>query len=197
MTGVDGSTLEGCLTTPLDTPQGWRVVTWPVGEARGAHRSCILSLEMPQEPRVLAEFQLESVPGNERVAAQRAIAVLTNLGLTERRLQQLETAVAEAALNAIEHGNQFDASKPVGVRVMADSTEVCVWISDEGSGCSQGEVETPDIFAKLAGQQTPRGWGLFLMSRLVDGFSDEYTDGRHAMLLRVRRPADTDNGGPA
>jgi anti-sigma regulatory factor (Ser/Thr protein kinase) len=154
------------------------------------------SLEMPQGPRVLAEFQLDSVPGNERVAAQRAIAVLTNVGLTEQRLQRLETAVAEAALNAIQHGNQFDARKQVGVRVSADSTEVSVRISDEGRG-SQGDVETPDISAKLAGLQTPRGWGLFLMSRLVDGFSDEYTDGRHTVLLRVNRPADTDNGGPA
>ena len=145
---------------------------------------------------MLADFRLDSVPGNDRVAAQRVIAVLTNLGLTQQRLQRLETAVAEAALNAIEHGNQFDAQKQVGVRVLADSTEVCVWVSDEGRG-SQGEIETPDISAKLAGLQTPRGWGLFLMSRLVDGVSDEYTDGRHAVLLRVRRPAQADNGGPA
>jgi anti-sigma regulatory factor (Ser/Thr protein kinase) len=141
---------------------------------------------MPQEPRVLADFQLESVPGNERVAAQRVTAVLTHLGLTEQRLQRLETAVAEAALNAIQHGNQSDAEKQVGVLVVADSTEVCVRISDEGRGRSQGEVETPDISAKLAGLQSPRGWGLFLMGRLVDGFSDEYTDGRHAVLLRMQ-----------
>jgi anti-sigma regulatory factor (Ser/Thr protein kinase) len=142
---------------------------------------------MPQESRVLAEFQLESLPGNERVAAQRVIAVLTNLGLTEQRLQRLESAVAEAALNAIQHGNQSDAQKQVGVRVVADSSEVCVRISDEGGG-SPDEVETPDIAAKLAGLQKPRGWGLFLMSRLVDGFSDELTDGRHAVILRVHRP---------
>jgi anti-sigma regulatory factor (Ser/Thr protein kinase) len=143
------------------------------------------SLDMPEEPRVLAEFQLDSVLGNERVAAQRVTAVLTNLGLTEQRLQRLETAVAEAALNAIQHGNQSDAQKQVGVRVLSDSTEICVWISDEGRG-SEGVIETPDITAKLAGLQKPRGWGLFLMNRLVDGFSDEIAEGHHAVILRVR-----------
>ena len=151
---------------------------------------------MPQECRVLTEFRLASVPGNERVAAQRVIAVLTNLGLTQQRLQRLETAVAEAALNAMEHGNQFDAQKQVGIRVLADPSEVCVAISDEGGG-TQREIETPDLCAKLAGLQTQRGWGRFLMSRMVDGFSDEIVDGRHAVLLRLHRAGHTDTGDHA
>jgi anti-sigma regulatory factor (Ser/Thr protein kinase) len=185
MTGVEASTLEACLTAPLDTPLGSSVLTWSVGESRHVHRWCILCVEMPQECRVLADFRLDSLPGNERVAARRVIAAVTDLGLTQQRLQRLETAVAEAALNAIEHGNHFDAQKQVGVRVLADSTEVCVRVSDEGRG-SPAEIETPDISAKLAGVQRPRGWGLFLMSRLVDEFSDEHADGRHAVLLRVQ-----------
>jgi anti-sigma regulatory factor (Ser/Thr protein kinase) len=165
---------------------------------RGSQTTSVVhtSVDMPQECRVLAEFRLDSVPGNERVAALRVIAVLNNLGLTQQRLQRLGTAVAEAALNAMEHGNHFDAHKQVEVRVLVDPMEVCVSISDEGCGVPH-QTETPDISAKLAGSQTQRGWGLFLMSRMVDGFSDEIVDGRHAVLLRLHRVARTDRRSPA
>ena len=109
MTGVEASTSEDCLTAPLDTPLGSTVLTWPVGESRRVHRVVHTCGKMPQECRVLADFQLDSLPGNERVAARRVIAAVTNLGLTQQRLERLETAVAEATSNAIEHGNQSDA----------------------------------------------------------------------------------------
>jgi anti-sigma regulatory factor (Ser/Thr protein kinase) len=141
---------------------------------------------MPRDCRLLAEFRLGSIHGNERLAAQRVTTAVAGLDLTHKQLQRLETAVAEATLNAMEHGNHFDVEKQVGVRVLADASQVCVWITDEGHG-SEREVETPDISAKLAGTQTPRGWGLFLMSRMVDGFSDEIVDGRHAVCLRLQR----------
>src|SRR5690242_16953217 len=134
--------------------------------------------DMRRGSRVVAEFRLASVPGNERLAAEQVLAAVANLGLAPRHLQRLETAVAEATANAIEHGNGLDAQKEVGLRVTVDGAEVCVCVTDEGSG-PQGAVETPDLEEKLAGRQMPRGWGLFLMRQLVDGVSEDVLDGQH------------------
>jgi anti-sigma regulatory factor (Ser/Thr protein kinase) len=90
------------------------------------------------------------------------------LKLSERRLEQLKTAVAEATMNAMEHGNQYQPDKPVAIKVLASETTISVRITDEGGAQTIPEAETPDLEAKLAELQTPRGWGLFLIKNLVD-----------------------------
>ena len=71
-------------------------------------------------------------------------------------------------MNAIEHGNQGRAEMPVEVEVVATGGELVVRIRDVGDGPAGDEVESPDIEAKLAGLQKPRGWGLFLIENMVD-----------------------------
>jgi anti-sigma regulatory factor (Ser/Thr protein kinase) len=94
------------------------------------------------------------------------------------RLERLKTAVAEATMNAMEHGNHYQPDQPVFLRVLSSPRAVKVQISDHGGGQNITEPETPDLEAKLAGLQTPRGWGLFLIKNMVDemnAFSDEAT----------------------
>ena len=43
-----------------------------------------------------------------------------------------------------------------------------VRISDQGDSAVPTEMSEPVIEAKLAGLQSPRGWGLFLIKHLVD-----------------------------
>ena len=50
----------------------------------------------------LAEFDLASEPGNERLAMERVGATLDGLNLSARRRERLKTAVAEATAGAIE-----------------------------------------------------------------------------------------------
>ncbi len=45
------------------------------------------------------------------------------------------------------------------------------------------DVESPDIEAKLAGLQKPRGWGLFLIKNMVDEIRVHDADGRHTVEL--------------
>ena len=56
--------------------------------------------------------------------------------LPEARLEKLKTAVAEATMNGMEHGNQYDADKPVKIEVDESETAVRVRISDQGGGRS-------------------------------------------------------------
>ena len=55
----------------------------------------------------LVEFEVPSAEGNERLALERVSAIVAPLGLSEARLKRLETAVGEATMNAMEHGNQY------------------------------------------------------------------------------------------
>jgi serine/threonine-protein kinase RsbW len=139
---------------------------------------------MRQNCQLLTEFWLPSQPGNERLAMARVVDALAGTGLSERQLDRLKTAVSEATLNAIEHGNNFRPDRLVGIRVCANDADVYVTITDEGTG-PPGAVDSPDLQEKLAGHQNARGWGLFLMHNMVDEVSDQMRDGRHTVVLRV------------
>ena len=70
--------------------------------------------------RQLASFAVASEPGNERVALARVAEAVAGCGLTGPRLERLKTAVAEATMNAIEHGNRNRPEIPVDVEVIQD-----------------------------------------------------------------------------
>ena len=146
---------------------------------------------------VLAEFQLPSDPGNEREVMDRVTQAVQGLGLPAPRLENLKTAVSEAAMNAIEHGNQGDASLAVGVQVLLSDDDLRVLIRDFGGGQEIPEAETPDIEAKLAGLQKPRGWGLFLIQNMVDEMQVSSDDLHHTveLVLYLKGEADGSDAG--
>ncbi len=100
-------------------------------------------------------------------------------------LERLKTAVAEATMNAMEHGNEYREELPVSVRVLASDTALSVHITDHGGGADIPEAETPDLEAKLAGEQTPRGWGLFLIKNMVDDLRVTSDEVHHTVELVV------------
>ena len=74
--------------------------------------------------------------------------------------------------------------------VLASTAEVRVRITDHGLG--QGdlrEAPRPDLDAKLAGEQTPRGWGLFLIRNMVDELHEHADDDTHTVELVLHRDA--------
>jgi anti-sigma regulatory factor (Ser/Thr protein kinase) len=111
--------------------------------------------------RTLAEFSVPSEPGNERQAMELVADVIKDLGLTQQRLERFKTAVAEATLNAMEHGNYYRAELPVLIEVSASDTQLSVKITDEGSGPPAFHSETPDLEAKLGGCKRPGAGGSF------------------------------------
>jgi anti-sigma regulatory factor (Ser/Thr protein kinase) len=139
-------------------------------------------------PRRLDAFELPSEPGNERLALARVAETVQGLGLSDARLEKLKTAVAEATMNAIEHGNQNRAEIPVEVEVTQQGDEIVVAISDQGGEAhpSDGPAEDPDLLKKLDGEQSPRGWGLFLIRNMVDAMDITTNGQRHTIWLTVR-----------
>jgi serine phosphatase RsbU (regulator of sigma subunit)/anti-sigma regulatory factor (Ser/Thr protein kinase) len=132
----------------------------------------------------LVEFEVPSAEGNERLALARVSAIVSDLGMTPERLRRLETAVAEATMNAMEHGNRYDPDLPVVVRVLTGHDRVTVQIVDSGGGPTDPSPVEPDLDAKLDGLQSPRGWGLFLIKNMVDD-ARETVDGRDHTLELV------------
>lgn len=139
----------------------------------------------------LDEFTVPSEPGNERLAMKRVAEVVRELGLPARRLEQLKTAVAEATMNAMEHGNNYRADLPVVIAVRASKVAVAVLITDEGSNPAALPItESPNLEAKLAELQTPRGWGLFLIKNLVDEMRVTSDNMHHTIELIVSLEGD-------
>jgi serine phosphatase RsbU (regulator of sigma subunit)/anti-sigma regulatory factor (Ser/Thr protein kinase) len=137
-------------------------------------------------------FTVSSAPGNEREAMDR-VAEIAAPSLGSTRLDALKTAVSETVMNAIEHGNRSDAALDVLVTVRRTPDYVTVEVGDFGRGLRR-EAETPDLDLKLAGLQTPRGWGLFLVRELVDRV-EEFSDGDRHVVRLVMRVDDADAAG--
>lgn len=155
---------------------------------------------MASEQRVLTTFAVPSQPGNERLALDRVADAVAGSHLTRDQLDRLKTAVAEATMNAIEHGNHNRPELDVDVTVLDTGDGIEVSIVDLGGADApenDGHVDLPDLDLKLAGLQSPRGWGLFLIKNMVDAM-DVSTDGdKHIvrLLMRTGWPTTPDGDG--
>ena len=117
--------------------------------------------------------------------AEQVLQAISGLQFSELRLRRLETAVAEATMNAMEHGNHYDPSKPVRIRIIQCGNELAIQIRDEGGGAPIPSSTEPDLEAKLAGLQSPRGWGLFLIKNMVDEMHLKSDASHHTIELII------------
>jgi serine/threonine-protein kinase RsbW len=113
------------------------------------------------------EVRLPSRLGYEKVAMSTAAAVAKLAGLRPDRIEDLKTAVAEACINAIEHGNRLNERLSVGVVLSASDDLLEVKVIDDGKGI-RSQPPKPDIDRKMHGEEDPRGMGMFLIQALVD-----------------------------
>jgi serine phosphatase RsbU (regulator of sigma subunit)/anti-sigma regulatory factor (Ser/Thr protein kinase) len=181
------------VLTELDrfTPQGWEqeddITLVSITRADGgSHVAPAGFLDV--------SFTIPSEQGNERGASERVAEAVASLGLEPAKLERLKTAVSEAVMNAIEHGNQSNPELPVEIGIRREVDTLLVRITDEGGEREIPEAETPDLEAKLEGLQKPRGWGLFLIKNMVDDLRVT-TDGIHHTVELVMRLEGGDDAG--
>ncbi len=122
---------------------------------------------MSESKTTTVEVRLPSRLGYEKVAMSTAAAVAKLMGFRADRIEDLKTAVAEACINAIEHGNRLNEKLSVGVVLSAGVDALEVKVIDDGKGM-RGQPARPDIDRKMHGQEDPRGMGMFLIQALVD-----------------------------
>jgi serine/threonine-protein kinase RsbW len=145
--------------------------------------------------RILADFSLPSERGNERRAMEEVARAVGDLGLPRRTLERLKTAVAEATMNAMEHGNRYQPDVPVQIQLLSSDADLFVRITDQGGSLvPDPDKEAPDLEAKLEGTQTPRGWGLFLIQNMVDEMRVSGNPDHHTIELVIYLEGDKDAG---
>lgn len=116
------------------------------------------------------EFSFPSVLGYEKVARDAVASFALRCGFDRARLEDLKTALGEACINAIEHGNQRDADLHVTVCCVYDTQRLTIEICDQGVKLYAGETPCADITSKVCGDASCRGMGLLLIAQLVDEY---------------------------
>ena len=128
-----------------------------------------------QTMEVLLASTLESVDEAENIV----LRIAGDAGLVEEDdLHALGMAVREAAVNAVVHGNRYNARKKIHLNVSRTPDQLSVTIGDEGEGFEQGSIPDPLAPDNLLRQS---GRGLLLIRAFVDEFE-----------LRPRQPRGTE-----
>ncbi len=115
------------------------------------------------ERRMLLDSTLESV----EVAEDAVIKDAVEVGFGEDELHQLSMAVRESMVNAVVHGNRYNARKKVHVSITKDPDRLTVVIADEGDGFDLSNLPDPLAEENLLRQS---GRGLLLIRAFMDEF---------------------------
>lgn len=135
------------------------------------------------------ELHVLSTRGAEKIAMDFAADVAKRMNFPADRIEDLKTAVAEACMNAIEHGNKLDDTTRVGVKLTLDKDRLQVTVHDKGGGI--GKVRAPDLDSQIEGKTEPGGWGIFLIENLMDEVSFESSAAGNVvrMIIYLDKPA--------
>jgi serine/threonine-protein kinase RsbW len=132
------------------------------------------------------EVSLPSILGYERIAMDCSASLAKFIGFSADRVDDLKTAVAEACMNAIEHGNRLRPDARVLVTMNFEDDAFTVSVTDEGAGIPE-LPKKPDIEQKIEEKETPRGLGIYLMQQLVDQVEfNEMTDTGHVVRMVIK-----------
>jgi serine/threonine-protein kinase RsbW len=98
-------------------------------------------------------------------AEEIAVGVAQRAGFEEDDLLKIGMAVRESVVNAVVHGNRYNANKKVRFSVVKDPQRFTVRVADEGEGFDYEDVPDP-----LAPENLMRssGRGIFLIRSFVD-----------------------------
>jgi len=118
---------------------------------------------------------LDSTLASVDHAEEIAVGVAQRAGFEEDDLLKIGMAVRESVVNAVVHGNRYNANKKVSFSVVKNPQRLTVRVADEGEGFDYEDVPDP-----LAPENLLRssGRGIFLMRSFMD-----------ELLIRRREPA--------
>ncbi len=136
------------------------------------------------------ERVLVNIPSNpifERIVRASAEELGQAIGLPPDRVEDLKLAVSEAVNNAIDHGNQREATKLVEVIFALDADKLEVRIRDQGTGTDRVDFSRKIVEEQNLDSGVHRGFGMYLISALVDDYEISSTQSGTVMTLRLYR----------
>ncbi len=97
---------------------------------------------------------------------QRVMGLVRNFGCAVGEEHTIELALQEALANAVVHGAQGDASKPVAISVACEEDRgILIVVRDPGPGFDPRNVPSPVLGENIF---ESHGRGIFLINRLMD-----------------------------
>ena len=110
---------------------------------------------------------LDSTLDSVDVAEEAVLKQAEELGFEEDDLHKIGMSVRECMVNAVVHGNRYNARKKVHVMIQRTPDRLAVVIQDEGDGFDMAELPDP-----LANENLLRHSGRGLL--LIQAFMDEF-----------------------
>jgi serine/threonine-protein kinase RsbW len=121
---------------------------------------------------------LDSTLDSVDVAEEAVLKEAEEIGFDEDDLHKIGMSVRECMVNAVVHGNRYNARKKVHVMIRRTSDRLAVVIQDEGDGFDMATLPDP-----LANENLLRHSGRGLL--LIQAFMDEFQ-------IRPREPKGTE-----
>lgn len=107
-------------------------------------------------------LQIPSVFGEEKKVLQKIDELFSSFPYLKKDIQEFKAAVAEACINAIEHGNLENKELPILISITLTEQVVMCKVCDKGRGFSS--LKQTDL-------NLERGWGL----KIIESFVDDWT----------------------
>jgi serine/threonine-protein kinase RsbW len=123
----------------------------------------------PEAVERLMDSTLESVDSAEELA----VGLAERAGVDEDDLMKVGMAIRECMVNAVVHGNRYNANKKVRFTVSANAEHFTVKVADEGEGFDFDAIPdplAPENLLKTSGR------GIFLIKSLMDDVRMKHLD---------------------
>jgi serine/threonine-protein kinase RsbW len=104
----------------------------------------------------------------ELAATKTAEGVAQFMGLSEDKLEEIKMALIEACINAFEHSQSKD--QQISINFAIGDEDLTIQISDTGQGFDH-EAARKEVVERRERGESKRGWGLTIMSELMDNVS--------------------------
>jgi len=151
---------------------------------------CVDKIELIQELHEKIEFEVPSVISLMHNILDYLMKRVEKVGVVNPETSNLFVALDEAFVNAVKHGNKFDAKKLVRITADVSPEEARFTIEDEGDGFNVAEIPDPldpqNLF-KTSGR------GVLFIYNIMDEVRYNERGNRLTMVKRKNHPKSLEN----
>ncbi len=132
------------------------------------------------------ELNLPNQIGYERIAMACSGTFAKMAGFGAERIEDLKSAVAEACVNAMQHGNKGHPEARVVVNMNFTDDTFTVSVIDQGEGMPE-VPEFAGIVRIIEENEPTTGLGVFMIQRLVDHVTfNQMTPDGHKVTMEMK-----------
>lgn len=128
-------------------------------------------------------MNIPNVLGEEKKVMEQLKIMLRHTALCKSACMDIETAVAEACLNAMLHGNKLNPGLSVNIHIQVTEQKVTVEVCDHGEGAELRAL----VRDRGSDCERPGGWGLHLIDNLVDEWEYFYKSDEKLFCVRMNK----------